>query len=377
MGSVVKDGLRNIVRDKTFMMLRIVLLAVAAVAFIIFPLKGQMAYQSIKNSGHADSVLVMEKGNLKLAFSRIHEDIYQFVKSAPYVKKMDDEPLVSPHLQMTSIFYNKFIVLRGVEEVFFKQRGAEFELVEGRQLRDKYDILIGSLLPARTGRQFKIGDSILLENRDWNIVGIFKAKGDSVESGALVRMEDFKEATAREAYSYIEIKAESVKSIPQLTEYINRVFETIHSEFPDSTPIMALPEKEYWAKLAKVFKMSVLVNKAIAAVVFICSLLFLLNISHSSMRKRENGMQEMMRSGTGRGGLLSSVILEIVVLALFAGLIGGLIAMAFGGRPINLQLSTVILDVGGGAALRKGVITAVILGLLGGVPSIIQTLRVR
>jgi len=53
-----------------------------------------------------------------------------------------------------------------------------------------------------------------------------------------------------------------------------------------------------------------------------------------------------------------------------------LIAMGFSGRPINLQLSTIILHVGP-AALGKGVITAVILGLLGGMPSIIKTLRVR
>ena len=88
-----------------------------------------------------------------------------------------------------------------------------------------------------------MGDLLSLENRKWKVVGIFRAKRDPAESGALVRMEDFKEVSARGTYSYIEIKADSPKNIPKLTKYVNMAFGMLHDEFPDAPAIMALAGK--------------------------------------------------------------------------------------------------------------------------------------
>jgi ABC-type antimicrobial peptide transport system permease subunit len=372
MNLMLKYSLRNILRDKKSVIVNIILLIAAVIAYIVFPTAAKSAFMAIKKYGFKDTVFIMEKGNLKLAFSRVDEELYQFVKTAPHVKKKGDEPLVSPYLQMSSVFGNQFLMLRGITDIFYKIRGDTFKIVQGRGLKDKYDILIGCLVSKRLGKPFKVGDILSLENRKWKIVGIFNAKGDPAESGALVRMEDFKEVSARGTYSYIEIKADSPKNIPKLNGYVNMAFEMLHDEFPDSPAIMALPEKQYWGKLAEMFKMAILVGKTKAAVIVVCILLFIMNISHSFLMKRTDEIRILSNSGVPKLGIFSGMLFEIVIVSIVAGIIGGVIAVACSGMTVNLQLSTIILKIEH-SAIPKGVILAIILGCFGAILPIIKS----
>jgi ABC-type antimicrobial peptide transport system permease subunit len=282
------------------------------------------------------------------------------------VKHKDNEPLVAPYLQMSSVFGNQFLMLRGITDIFYKLRGDTFEIIQGRALKDKYDILIGHLASKRLKRPFKVGDFLSLENRKWKVVGIFKAMGDPVESGALVRMEDFKEVSAREVYSYVEIKADSPETIPKLTGYVNMAFDMIHTEFPDAPAIMAVPEKEYWGNLAKMFKMAILVSKTKAFVIILCVLLFVMNIAHSLLMKRTREIRIFSNCGVSKLGLFFGRLFEVLIISIAAGIIGGIIAVACTGMPVNLQLATIILKIEP-SIIPKGIILAIILGLLGNI----------
>lgn len=371
MNMMLKYSLRNIVRDKKSVIITIILLIVAVVAYIVFPTAAKSAFMAIKKYGFKDTVFVIEKDNLKLAFSRVDEELYQFVKTAPHVKKIGDEPLVSPYLQMSSVFGNNFLMLRGITDTFYKVRGKTFKIVQGRNLKDKYDILLGHLASKRLNQPFKVGDILSLENRKWKVVGIFKAKGDPAESGALVRMEDFKEVSARGTYSYIEIKADNPKNIPKLTGYVNMAFGMLHDEFPDAPAIMALPEKQYWGKLAKMFKMAILVSKAKAAVVVVCMLLFIMNIFHSSLMKRTKEIRVLSNNGVSKLGIFFSLLFEIFIVSIVAGIIGGVISVACSGMTVNLQLATIILNIERSAIL-KGMILAIIFGFCGAILPILK-----
>ncbi|MCP3888327.1 MAG: hypothetical protein GY702_05570 [Desulfobulbaceae bacterium] len=351
-------------RDKKSVIIYIILLITAVVAYIVFPTAAKSAFMSIKKYGFKDTVFIIEKDNLKLAFSRVDEELYQFVRTAPHVKKIGNEPLVSPYLQMSSVFGNQFLMLRGITDNFYKIRGKTFKIVHGRNLKDKYDILLGYLASKRLAKHYKVGDILSLENRKWKVVGIFKAKGDPAESGALVRMEDFKEVSARGTYSYIEIKADSPENIPKLTGYVNMAFGMLHDEFPDAPAIMALPEKQYWGKLAQMFKMAILVSKTKAIVVVICMLLFIMNISHSSFMKRTNEIRILSNCGVSKLGILSSMLFEIFIVSIVAGILGGVVAVACSGMTVNLQLATILLKIEWSAIL-KGMILAIIFGFCG------------
>ena len=266
-------------------------------------------------------------------------------------------------------------MLRGITDNFFRIRKNTFKIIEGKNLRNRYDILIGHLTSNRLGRPFKVGDLLSLENRKWKVVGIFKASGDPAESGALVRMEDFRDVSARGTYSYIEIKADSSKNISKLIKYVNMAFGMLHDEFPDSPAIMALPEKQYWGELAKMFKMAILVGKAKAAVVIVCVLLLVMNISHSSLKKRTDEIRILSDNGVSRLRISMIILFEVSIISVLAGIIGGIIAMAISGTTVNLQLSTVILKIGH-FAIFKGVILAIVLGFLGTILPAIRTVRI-
>ena len=366
MNTLLMYSLRNVVRDKKIVIASIVLLVVAVVGYIVFPTAAKSAFMAIKKYGFKDTVFVLEKDNLKLAFSRVDEELYQFVKTAPHVKKVGDEPMVAPYLQMSSVFGNQFLMLRGVTDTFFKMRGNTFEIVQGKGFQEQYDILIGHLASKRLGKTFRVGDILSLEDRKWKIVGIFKAKGDPVESGALVRMDDFKEVSARGTYSYLEIKADSPKNIPKLTGYVNMAFGMLHDEYPDAPAIMALPEKQYWGQLSKMFRMAILVSKIKAGAIVICVLLFLMNIFHHSFIKRANEIRILTTCGVSTSGIFFSMLFEVFIVSIVAGIIGGGVAVACSGMTVNLQLSTVILKIAP-SAIFKGVLIAVVLGCLGAI----------
>ena len=371
MNLMLKYSFRNILRHKISQFVTMILLIVAVVAYIVFPTAAKSAFMAIKKYGFKDTVLIMEKNNLKLAFSRVDEELYQFVKTAPHVKVEGNEPLVSPYLQMSSVFGDQFLMLRGITDAFYKIRGKTFNIVQGRGLNDKYDILIGNLASKRLGKLYRVGDILSLEDKKWKVVGIFHAKNDPVASGALVRMADFKEVSARGTYSFIEIKADNPKNIPKLTGYINMAFGMLHDEYPDAPAIMAIPEKQYWGQLAKMFKMAILVSKTKAAVVVVCMLLFIMNISHSSFLKRTGEMRIMSNCGISRAGIFFGMLLEVLILSIAAGIIGGIIAVACSGMVVNLQLATILLKIEPSAIFR-GVLVAVILGCLGRMLPMIQ-----
>jgi len=134
---------------------------------------------------------------------------------------------------------------------------------------------------------------------------------------------------------------------------------------------MALPEKQYWGKLAKMFKMAVLVGKTKAAVIVICILLFIMNISHSFLMKRTGEIRILSDSGVPKLGIFSGMLFEIFIVSIVAGIIGGIIAMACSGMTVNLQLATIILKIKPSAIL-KGVVLAIILGCFGAILPIIK-----
>ena len=374
MNLLIKYSLNNIWRDKAIFILIILLMTAAALAYIVFPKTARLALMSIKNYGFEDSVLVMEKDNLKLAFSRVDEELYRFVKTAPHVKTVGQDPMVAPYLQMSSIFGDQFIMLRGITDIFYKIRGDAFKIFSGRELKDKYDILIGHLTAKRLGDAYKVGDVIPLENRKWKIVGIFKAYGDPVESGAMVRMEDFKEVSARGTYSFIEIKADSPKNIPKLTGYVNMAFKALHDEFPDSPAIMAMPEKQYWMKMASMFKMEMMVNKFRAYMACVCAFLFCMNLLNIVFKKRIRDIRILRRCGFKNRGIAMALTFEMLLLSVIGGCLGGTIAMALSGTTVTLQMATVSLKIGP-LAIIEGMILAIIIGSLASVLPIMKALR--
>jgi putative ABC transport system permease protein len=363
MGLILKYSLRNLWRDRRSLLANMALLVAAVVAYIVFPMMGKTALKTMKSYGTPDKVLIMEKDNLKLAFSRVEEDLYEFVKTAPHVAMDGEEALVSPYLQMSSIHGDKFLMLRGIDDVFYKVKGPSFKIIEGKRLEDKYDILIGHLLPRRLGRECRVGDSITLEGRDWRIAGIFRAKGDPVEAGALVRMEDFREVSARSTYSFIELRADSTENVARLMRYVNMAFDALHAEFPDAPAIMAIQEKRYWSRLASMSKMAVMLGRARAGVIVISVFLTLMNVSNAYLMRRSSEIRVFAYHGIGRPGLFSGILLEALVVSAAAGVIGSLLAMTFSGMAINLQWSTVVLKIGY-SVLPGGLVLAVVLGVL-------------
>jgi ABC-type antimicrobial peptide transport system permease subunit len=69
--------------------------------------------------------------------------------------------------------------------------------------------------------------------------------------------------------------------------------------------------------------------------------------------------------------LFISLICEVLIVSIAAGIIGGVLAMACSGMTVNLQLATVLLQIPPSAILT-GVRLAITLGILGSILPIIK-----
>jgi putative ABC transport system permease protein len=127
---------------------------------------------------------------------------------------------------------------------------------------------------------------------------------------------------------------------------------------------MALPERQYWSRLANVFKMAVMLGGVRAAVIVVCVLLTVINISHSSIVRRSGEFRTLSAVGISRQEILSGLLLETAIVSVAAGVAAGLIVMRTSGSAVNLQMSTVILNVPR-SVFPRAILIAIGLGLAG------------
>ncbi|MBI4445519.1 MAG: ABC transporter permease [Acidobacteria bacterium] len=318
-------------------------------------------------TGHDLHLIVIRQGSLNEVNSFFNGDLFQIIRFLPGVARdSQGEPLASGeiaviinHPRITG--ENANIVMRGTTHMGFRLR-PEVRIVKGRRFRSGGREIIVSMGLSERFKDLQLESVVHIGRSDWRVVGIFEAGGTAYDSEIWGTYEEISQDWDRPLYSSILLAARDLASTGALIKRINED-KRIHLE--------ALPQKKYFQDqtISSVGIKSL--GYFIALLMGIGSCFAAMNTMYAAVGTRSREIGTLRALGFRRASILSSFLLESLLLSLAGGVIGCLLAlpmhgistgtanfMTFSEVVFNFAITPIIL--------LEGVLFAVMVGLLGG-----------
>jgi len=308
---------------------QVTLLAIAGIAMVIavFVVLGAMAsgFQiALRSTGRPDNAMITQKGSMSEMTSGIPRAHADMISVDGRVARDDKgQPMASPEIMLVANLRRNDgaetnVAVRGVTLKAMAVRGG-VTVSSGRVFTPGlYELMVGD----RTAERFNLGlgKTLRLQRREWTVVGTFKSEGSGFESEvwadvnvlgpAFNRTGGFQSLVVRlkDPASFDALKS-SVESNPQYQLKVDREIAYYDAQAGN---VAALLMGLAWF---------VSIVMAIGAVVGAMNTMYAIVAS----RTREIGTLRAL--GFSRLAILTSFVLESLLLAVIAGGLGCLIAM--------------------------------------------------
>jgi putative ABC transport system permease protein len=334
---------------------------------------------TLVSSGLPENAIVQQSGADSEMTSVISIDALRVVEDAPQVARRGTEPLVSAevvviaNLPLREGTGDANVQMRGVSERVLAVRD-NVRLTRGRFLRPGlYEIVVGTNA-ARAYAGLDLGASIRIGAGTWRIVGIFDANGSAFDS------EIWADATVvNGSYQRPPGVFQSVTTrLRSAGDFA--AFKAMLERDPRAR-LQAVREAEYYeAQSRTVTTLITVLGGLVAIVMGLGAVLGALNTMYSAVAERSREIAVLRALGFGGGSVVMAFVVESMWIALIGGVLGCLLALPVNGittGTINWQTFShlafafrITPDL-----LGLGLIFAVLMGLVGGVPPAIRAAR--
>jgi putative ABC transport system permease protein len=330
-------------------------------------------------SGSPDNAVVLRSGSTNEMDSSITLDQVHVMEDAPGVGRSANGPLVSPEVVVIRNFplrstgTDANVQVRGVSPKALEVRN-QVKLSEGRFFQPGLFELVVGRNATHSYSGLELGNSIKFGGATWTVVGVMDAGGSAFDS---------------------EVWTDS-RVLNQIYHYPQDIFRsvTIHLSSPQalqqfkdaltSDPRMKVGvsrEVEYYDRESRALTSMITVLGGIVAVIMGVGAIFgALNTMYSAVAERGREIATMRALGFGGPSVVTSFIIESLLISLVGGLLGCVAVL-----PLNgLTTGTVNWQTFSHLAfafkitpplLLGGVIFALLMGFLGGVFPAIRAAR--
>ncbi|MGA3210682.1 MAG: ABC transporter permease [Terriglobales bacterium] len=332
-------------------------------------------------SGSPRNALVLRGGATSEMMSGISLDQERVVEDAPGVARGASGPLVAPEVVVIAAFPLKTtgtdanVQVRGTSPKALEVRDS-VKVISGRFFQPGRNELVAGRNVAGAYAGLDLGSTVNFGGGTWKVVGVFDAGGSAFDSelwgdstvldGVYKRPQNvFQSVTARlnSADAFTAFK-DALTSDPRVTLQADR-------------------ELDYYTKQSRSITMMIQVLGTLVAMVMgIGAVLGALNTMYSAVSERSREIATMRALGFGAGSVVTSFVFEALCIAFVGGLIGCLVVLPLNGfttGTMNWQTFSHMafaFKVTPGL-LMAGVIFALLMGLVGGVPPAIRAARAR
>ena len=360
---------RNLaVRKTTTVMTALGISLTVAVLLGISALVGGLK-SSLAVTGHPLHLIVTRQGATSELVSIVPQEKFQVVKCLEGVAQLNGEPMLSHetitvvNLRLRSdLTQDANVNVRGVSPMGLKMR--DLKLTSGRWYESgKREVVVGRGTNAsREGTS--IGDKVEFGRGEWEVVGVFDAGKSAFNSeiwgdGNLVTS-DLGRGSSR---SSILLRATDEVT---LTALKNRMADDQRLQLEGRT------EREYYESQMTSAQPVELLGMIVAVIMAIGSSFAAMNTMFTAVSRRTKEIGVLRMLGFSRGSILSSFLIESLLLSLLGGALGCLLVLplnGFQGRignfvtfsetTFNFEVTTTIM--------ASGIAFAAIMGVLGGV----------
>jgi putative ABC transport system permease protein len=330
-------------------------------------------------SGSPDNALIMRAGATTEMVGSITLDQVRIVQDAPGVARDGNQPLVTPEVVVIAPFPLKTtgtdanVQVRGVSPNVLKVRSS-VHVTQGRFLQPGLTELVIGKNVSSTYAGLNLGDDVKFGGGNWRVVGVFDAGGSAFDSEIWCDSRVLSEVYKRPDYIFQSVTArltspaafgalkDSLTTDPRMTVQVDR-------------------ELDYYEKQSR--GLTTLIQRLggmVAVVMGIGAIFGALNTMYSAVAERSREIATMRAIGFGAGSIVVSFIFEALLIAFIGGLIGCLAVLPINGittGAMNFQTFSHLAFAFKitPPLLAIGIVFALFIGLIGGVPPAIRAAR--
>ncbi len=324
---------------------------------------------TLADSGRADRVIVLRGGSdAELNSNLTRSDVDTIGNAAGLARDSAGKPKLS-HELVTVVNIPKIdtgtdanVTLRGVGTNLIEVR-PELKIIAGHMFQPAVRELIAGQGATKQFRGLAAGSVLHLRNAEWTVTGVFTSNGDVHESELLADVDTVASSIERNGYSSaigllnsaVDFTAfkDALTTDPQLKVDVQR-------------------EPDYYAAQSKqLTKMITIIGNTIAIIMAIGAMFGALNSMYSAVAARGLEIATLRAIGFGSVPVLTSVLIEALVLSLLGGILGAALAWAFfnghsvstlGGAFAQVVFKLTVTP----TLIVTGIVWSCLIGLLGG-----------
>ena len=337
---------------------------------------------TLVQSGSPRNAIVRRAGSTSEMDSGIPVDQVRVIEDAPGVARAPGiGQLVSPEVVVVAAFPLKRrgtdgnAQVRGVSPKALDVR-PNVKLVQGRMFRPGLTELVVGKNVAAAYVGLELGDTVRFGGSAWTVVGVIDAGGTAFDSEIWCDATVLKQVFQRPAslFQSVTVRLASPEALAAFKDALTsdpRVTVQIDSEV------------EYYAKQSRQLTTLITVLGSIVAVVMGVGAVFgALNTMYSAVTERAREIATMRALGFAAGSVVLSFVIEALCIALVGGLLGCAVVLPLNGLTTgtmnwqtfsHLAFAFRITPI----LLAWGVVFALLMGLVGGVPPAIRAARAR
>ncbi len=336
-------------------------------------------HATLVSSGSADNALIRRAGASGELDGNVTLDQIHVLQDKPAIARVDGQPLVSPEVVVIAAFPLKTtgtdanVQVRGVTPEVLKVR-KNVHIAQGRFFQPGLaELVVGRNVPS-TYEGLELGKTVEFGGGRWNVVGVFDAGGSAFDSeiwcDARVLNQTYKRPD--NLYQSVTVKLTSPAALEQLKDSIT------------ADPTMTVQvdrEDEYYARQSQVLTTLITVlGTLVAAIMGVGAVIGALNTMYSAVAERSREIATMRAIGFGAGSIVLSFLFEALLIAFIGGLLGAISVLKLNGlttTTLNMQTfsSVAFAFKITPLLLGVGILFALLMGLVGGVPPAIRAAR--
>lgn len=343
-------------------------LTVAVAVFIMALLAGLK--KAFVSSGDPLNVLVIRKASQTELQSGVDRDAYQTIKYLPGIAKENSgEPLASGEVVVVIVIPRRDgtgetnVTVRGMSPVGFELR-PKIKLFEGRWFNTgQREIVVSKSIRDRF-RNAGIGDEIFFGKGKWKVVGVFDAGETAASSEIWADVNQMASDFDRNAaFSSVLVHATDPVSAQALKNRMND---------DQRLALDAYKETDYYAEQTKSGAPIQFVGTVVAFVMAIGSCFAAMNTMYAAVAYRSREIATLRILGFSRPSIITSFVIESVLLALLGAVVGLILMMPFNGLTTGTGNAMTFSETVFSVRITMGVMLvaiafAVSMGLFGGI----------
>ncbi len=361
-------NLRNLFARKVSTILTALGIGLVSWVFI-FTLALAGGFQSaLQKTGSHENAIVIRSGSTAELTSIIARDAAAAIESQPEIARATDgTPLATHELVVLWNLERKNgtpanVVVRGVTAKSLALR-SKVRLVEGRMFRPGLEeVVVGRLANARIAH-CAVGDQIKLAGRQWSIVGVFDAGGTSFDSEIWGDVELFMPVFDRPVYQSVTFRLDDPSHFGAIQKRL------------EADPRMSVQVKHedefYSAQSATLAALLRGLGLFVTLIMALGAVFGALNTMYAAVGSRTKDIGTLLALGFSRGAILTSFLIESVLLATLGGILGCLLALPVNGMTSSTMNFASFSEIAfrfqvTPSMLLSGMIFAAVMGALGG-----------